>query len=141
MVDVEAVRGLARRVGALAQDTRATAGRARDTSRVDWQSVAAERWRSELEAEARRVDVAAEALDDAVRALHDHAEEVERRLTRIAAAQQAFGDALDRARRVVAEAADDAQDAATEGARRVLAAAGRVPAPGSPDWLDVGRLW
>lgn len=136
MVDVEAVRGLARQVGALAGETRAAAGRTRDTRRVDWQSVAADRWRGELDAEAGRIDRAAEELEAAVRALHDHADEVERRLAQIAAAQRAFGDALDQARRTVASAADGVQDAARDGARALLAAAHRVPPPGSPAWLD-----
>ena len=136
MVDVEAVHGLARQVGALAGATRAAAGRTRDTRRVDWQSVAADRWRVELDAEAHRVDRAAEELEAAVRALHDHAEEVERRLAQIAAAQRAFAAALDQAHRTVASAADDVQDAAADGARQLLAAAHRVPAHGSPAWLD-----
>ena len=136
MVDVEAVRGLARQVGALAGETRAVAGRTRDTRRVDWQSVAADRWRIELDAEAHRVAKAAEELEGAVRALHDHAEEVERRLAQIAAAQRAFGDALDRARRTVASAAEGVQDAAQDGARQLLATAHRVPGPASPAWLD-----
>ncbi|MCU1692637.1 MAG: hypothetical protein JWM64_1728 [Frankiales bacterium] len=138
MVDVEAVRGLARQVAGLADATRATASRTRDTHRVQWQSVAAERWRQDLAGRADGLEHCAADLDAAARALHAHADAVEHRLAQVAAAERAFGDLLDRARTTVAGTAhatgDAAHDAAQAAAERLLAAARSVPGPGSLSW-------
>ncbi len=141
MVDVDGVRGLARQVNGLAGEARATAARVAATEGVAWQSLAAQDWRESLRRDAARVGAAAEELDDAVRALYEHADAVERRLAEIEAVRRAFSALVDRARHTLSEAVDDVEDAGTSAARALLSVASRIPSPTSVDWPDFAKGW
>ncbi len=72
-VDGEGVRQLARQVQGMAGEVRGIGGRVASTSGVSWQSVAADRFRRELGAEAARTTALAAAVEHAARCLARHA--------------------------------------------------------------------
>jgi hypothetical protein len=76
-VDADAVRARAREVAALADEVRGVASWARRAGDADWESVAAEAFRTRLHAEIERVLAAAVAVDEAAAALVAHALAVE----------------------------------------------------------------
>jgi uncharacterized protein YukE len=76
-VDGDDVRATAREVAALADEVRAVVARARRAAGADWQSVAAEAFRAELDTEIEHVLAAARAVDEVATALLTHAAAVE----------------------------------------------------------------
>jgi len=72
-VDGDAARARAREAAALADEVRAVATWTRRSADADWESVAAEAFRSELQAEVDAVLAAAGAVDAAAAALLAHA--------------------------------------------------------------------
>ena len=76
-MDGEVLRGTAREVAALADEVRSIAARVRRAADVDWESVAAQAFRAELEEEVERVLTAARRVDEAAAALVAHALAVE----------------------------------------------------------------
>ncbi len=137
MSDVAELRDLAQRVRELAAQTRGCAGQMRSAQGVDFVSKAADRYREDLRNEANGAERAANELDDAARALMDHAHHVEQNLARIHALERWFGDRVSDARREISEAVDTVSDTAHD----LVDLARRAPLPGSPDWLDFGRRW
>jgi methyl-accepting chemotaxis protein len=137
MSDVAELRELAQHVRELAVQTRGCAGEMRDAQSVEFVSKAADRYREDLRHEANGADSAANELDDAARALMDHAHHVEQNLARIHAIEHWFGDRLRDAQHEISQAADTVTDTA----RDLVDLARHAPVPGSPDWLDFGRGW
>jgi hypothetical protein len=76
-VDGDDVRATARDVAALADEVRAAVAGARRAAGADWQSVAAEAFRAELDTEIEQVLAAARAVDEVATALLTHAAAVE----------------------------------------------------------------
>lgn len=131
------MRTRASEVQRLADEVRRAAGALRQCEGVDFQSRAADRYRHDLREQARRADGTVNELMEASRALHRHADEVERRLRQLAALEGWFRDRVRDARSVlgqVAQAGDTAGDAARREAAELVNAARRAPAPGSPEW-------
>ncbi len=67
----------ARRLSALAEQTRHAADRMRTADGVVWQSTAADRYRERLARESARVVQVAAALDDAAAAMAQHARSID----------------------------------------------------------------
>jgi hypothetical protein len=135
--DVQELRDLAQRMRELAARARNASSQLRSAQGVDFVSNAADRYREDLRHHAGGTDDAANQLDDAARALVEHATYVEHTLAKIKSIEKWFGNRLDDAKREVAGAADKLSHAASD----ILDHASRAPSPGSPDWIEFGRRW
>ena len=141
----------ARRLSADAAGVRARAG-ALDAAvaQLSWQGPASQAFRRSVERDADHLHRAARELDEAAAAMRAHAAEVQARLARIRALEQAvsgwFDDQL-RSLQAAARAVADAVSDPLAAVRRVVAdppwtgwawRPGTLPASGDKAWLEVG---
>lgn len=91
---IDRVRAMAGRARHLADRTQDAADRARSVSGVDWRSLAAERFRIDLESCSRQVQACADGLEDAATALSRHAGAADERLDELRAAAAAAVELL-----------------------------------------------
>jgi hypothetical protein len=108
----EEIRRLATRVRAEADLTRAEAGRGGTADAVEWKSLAAQRYRTQLAGALGQARGAAGELEDLSDALMRHAAAVQQRLDQIAAAERWLRDQAERAAGEVRSLAAKARDLA-----------------------------
>jgi len=110
----EEIRRLATRVRTEADLTRADAGRGGQADAIEWKSLAAQRYRTQLTDALRQARSAAGELDELSAALTRHAAAVQERLDQIAAAERWLRSQADRAAKEVRDLAGDVVDGVSD---------------------------
>lgn len=144
--DPHEIRDEARRLRRLADQARDQANTVRRGQSVTWHGLAADRFRDRLVGHARDIDAVEAALLEAATRLDRLADTLEERQSAISRAMNWVSDTLNDARRTInllagqaADALTDAERAIQERAHDLIAAAGTLPRPGDPGWLDLAQ--
>jgi uncharacterized protein YukE len=144
---------LAGQITAAATHVREQAGQARNkASTTQWQSTAANAFRSQVDQDAAALERSADQLDQAAAVLRGHAATVRARIAEIRAIEHAVTDWFGREARALENAANNAWHAVThpgETIRRLIPeppwhswpwGPASLPAPGDKEWLEVGQF-
>ena len=141
------IRAQARAVRRWAEDLTTTRDRVRTGYGTEWVGLAAERHLDRLHQHATHIDEARDELLDVARQLDDLAARLEEIQAAIRRATSIVEDTVSGARSTLGRLAgiardllDDGERAASQAAETVLrTVGGSLPAPGSPQWLDLAR--